>query len=108
MKKDNSNKRIMIIGRIGNTEYQNNDRCKVLHRGGCTKVIYSACSHGDIPLVVRKKEIGSIGFFDSGTGKHQSNTVYAGNKCIPAITTIEGGGTQQIKVLRKCRRKSKS
>ena len=42
-----------------------------------------------------------IGFYDNGTGKHQSNTVYQTNGIIPALTTIEGGGTQQIKVLRK-------
>lgn len=41
-----------------------------------------------------------IGYYDHGTGKHQSNTVYKGG-IIPTLTTIEGGGTQQIKVLRK-------
>ena len=51
---EKTEKKIVIVGKIGNTEYQNNDRCKVLHRGGCTKVIYSACSHGDIPMAVRK------------------------------------------------------
>lgn len=41
-----------------------------------------------------------LGFYDNGTGKHQSNTVYSRKGMIPALTTIEGGGTQQIKVLR--------
>lgn len=44
-------------------------------------------------------EVKKLGFMDNGTGKHQSNTVYDGNALCPNITTIEGGGTQQIKVL---------
>ena len=47
-----------------------------------------------------------IGIIDHGTGKHQSNTVYDTRFCIPTVTTIDGGGTQQIKVLRKWKRKS--
>lgn len=35
---------------------------------------------------------------DNGTGKHQSNTVYDENALCPNITTVEGGGTQQIKI----------
>ena len=40
-----------------------------------------------------------LGFLDSGTGKHQSNTVYDEKSLCPNITTIDGGGTQQIKVM---------
>jgi len=40
-----------------------------------------------------------IGFYDNGTGKHQSNTVYCRKGIIPALTTLQGG-TQQIKVLK--------
>lgn len=47
-----------------------------------------------------------VGYIEHGTGQHQSNTVYE-KKCIPTITTIEGGGTQQIKVLRKWRRRER-
>ena len=47
----------------------------------------------------------SLGFYDSGTGKHQSNTVYRYKGAIPALTTITGG-TQQIKVLRKWKRQT--
>lgn len=48
-------------------------------------------------------EVKQLGFLDNGTGKHQSNTVYDKNYVRPNITTIEGGGTQQIKVLEeKC------
>ena len=46
------------------------------------------------------KEIITIGFYDRGTGKHQSNTVYHGRGLIPALTTLQGG-TQQIKVLKR-------
>jgi hypothetical protein len=42
--------------------------------------------------------VNQLGFMDSGTGKHQSNTVYSENGLCPNITTIEGGGTQQIKI----------
>jgi len=51
------------------------------------------------------KKIIQVGFYDSGTGKHQSNTVYHCKGKTPAITTITGGGTQQIKVLKKCKKK---
>lgn len=44
-------------------------------------------------------EVKQLGFMDNGTGKHQSNTVYDENAVCPNITTIEGGGTQQIKIL---------
>ena len=40
-----------------------------------------------------------LGYIDHGTGQHQSNTIYSTMGISPAITTIEGGGTQQIKVL---------
>ena len=56
---------------------------------------------------MRKKNcIKILGFYDCGTGKHQSNTVYSRGGVIPALTTLGVGGTQQIKVLRKWKRKS--
>lgn len=48
-----------------------------------------------------KKKIIQMGFYDNGTGQHQSNTVYSGKGMIPALTTITGGGTEQIKVLKR-------
>ena len=45
-----------------------------------------------------------VDYYDSGTGKHQSNTVYSGRGICIALTTLQGG-TQQIKVLRKWKRK---
>lgn len=55
-----------------------------------------------------ERKITKLGFYDNGTGKHQSNTVYSFRKCITAITTITGGGTQQINVLKSWKCKSKS
>lgn len=40
-----------------------------------------------------------LGFIENGTGKHQSNTVYDSSYICPAVTTIVGDGTQQIKIL---------
>lgn len=40
-----------------------------------------------------------LGFMDNGTGQHQSNTVYDSRYICPTITTVNGGGTQQIKIL---------
>ena len=53
-----------------------------------------------------EKRVTIVGFFDSGTGQHQSNTVHSYKGVTPAITTITGGGTQQIKVLKKWKRRS--
>ena len=39
-----------------------------------------------------------LGHLESGTGRHQSNTVYDTSGLSPALTTIQGG-TQQVKVL---------
>ena len=47
------------------------------------------------PKILEAKQ---LGFMDNGTGKHQSNTVYNKNGLSPSITTITGGGTQQIKI----------
>lgn len=44
--------------------------------------------------------INIVGYYDCGTGKHQSNTVYRGGIC-PTLSTLGVGGTQQVKVLRK-------
>lgn len=54
-----------------------------------------------------EKKIICLGFYDSGTGKHQSNTVYHGKGKVPAITTLVRGGTQQIKVMKKWKRETK-
>ena len=46
-------KAIEVIGKIGNTDFQNNDRCKVLSRKKTSKTIYAGASHGNAPMVVR-------------------------------------------------------
>lgn len=49
------------------------------------------------PMII--DEVKELGFMDNGTGKHQSNTVVDENGLAPTVTTVNGGGTQQIKVL---------
>ena len=44
-------------------------------------------------------EVAALGYIEHGTGQHQSNTVYDSACISPAVTTIVGGGTQQIKIL---------
>ncbi len=51
-------KKVKVIGKIGNTEYQNNDRCKVASRFFSSKTIYTDCSHGNCPMVVRRWKFG--------------------------------------------------
>lgn len=107
MKKKNLNKQIKVVGNL--SPDKPHIWSAVFYRGGVRTV--TACDTVQIPFYggqKMEKRIKAIGFFDNGTGKHQSNTVYSKRKCIPALTTIEGGGTQQIKVLRKWKRKSES
>lgn len=52
-------------------------------------------------LVLEKPS--QLGFMDNGTGQHQSNTVYDEKALCSNITTVNGGGTQQIKVATQCR-----
>ena len=68
---------------------------------------------GGFPDVVMKEDIAGaitaqstfnfnsvvLGYLEHGTGQHQSNTVYDPIGICPALTTIEGGGTQQVKIL---------
>lgn len=63
--------------------------------GGCSPTLSTMQGGNQEPKILETKQ---LGFMDSGTGKHQSNTVYDENALCPNITTVEGGGTQQIKV----------
>ena len=47
-------KKIIILGKIGKTVFQNNDRGKVISGGGISKAIYAGISHGIAPMVVKK------------------------------------------------------
>lgn len=62
--------------------------------GGCNPTLSTMQGGNQEPKILVKE----LGFMDNGTGKHQSNTVYSENGLSPNITTVEGGGTQQIKV----------
>jgi hypothetical protein len=55
----------------------------------------------------QSKRIMSVGFYDNGTGRHQSNTVYHSRFVTPAITTItvwyatdKGAETLEKKIIR--------
>lgn len=63
--------------------------------GGCSPTLSTMQGGNQEPKILETKQ---LGFMDNGTGKHQSNTVYDENALCPNITTVEGGGTQQIKV----------
>ena len=62
--------------------------------GGCSPTLSTMQGGNQEPKVI----VEELGFMDNGTGKHQSNTVYNENGLYPSITTITGGGTQQIKI----------
>ena len=40
-----------------------------------------------------------LGFIEHGTGKHQSNIVWDIQTISPTITTVMGGGTQQVIII---------
>lgn len=63
--------------------------------GGCSPTLSTMQGGNQEPKILEVKQ---LGFMDNGTGKHQSNTVYDENALCPNITTVEGGGTQQIKI----------
>lgn len=63
--------------------------------GGCSPTLSTMQCGNQEPKILEAKQ---LGFMDNGTGKHQSNTVYDENALCPNITTVDGGGTQQIKV----------
>lgn len=63
--------------------------------GGCSPTLSTMQGGNQEPKILEARQ---LGFMDNGTGKHQSNTVYDENALCPNITTVEGGGTQQIKV----------
>lgn len=63
--------------------------------GGCSPTLSTMQGGNQEPKILEAKQ---LGFMDNGTGKHQSNTVYDENALCPNITTVEGGGTRQIKV----------
>ena len=63
--------------------------------GGCSPTLSTMQGGNQEPKILEAKQ---LGFMDNGTDKHQSNTVYDENALCPNIITVEGGGTQQIKI----------
>lgn len=49
--------------------------------------------------IIEQETVKELGYIENGTGKHQSNVVYSDDGLSPTITTINGGGSQQIKIL---------
>lgn len=76
------------------SKFESTNRIYDVCVGGCSPTLSTMQGGNQEPKILVKE----LGFMDNGTGKHQSNTVYSENGLSPNITTVEGGGTQQIKV----------
>lgn len=87
---------VKVIGQMDNTiDHTFESANRVYDVGGVASAMNTCGGGGLQPKILEAKQ---LGFMDNGTGKHQSNTVYDENALCPNITTVEGGGTQQIKV----------
>lgn len=80
---------------LGSLEAKFESTNRIYDVWGCSPTLSTMQGGNQEPKILEAKQ---LGFMDNGTGKHQSNTVYDENALCPNITTIEGGGTQQIKV----------
>lgn len=80
---------------IGSLESKFESTNRIYDVGGGSPTLSTMQGGNQEPKILEAKQ---LGFMDNGTGKHQSNTVYDENVLCPNITTVEGGGTQQIKV----------
>ena len=86
---------VNVIGSL-EAKFESTNRIYDVCVGGGVRPTLSTMQDGNQePKILESKQ---LGFMDNGTGKHQSNTVYDENALCPNITTVEGGGTQQIKV----------
>lgn len=83
---------VNVIGSL-EAKFESTNRIYVV--GGCSPTLSTMQGGNQEPKILEVKQ---LGFMDNGTGKHQSNTVYDENALCPNITTVEGGGTQQIKI----------
>lgn len=87
---------VNVIGQMDNTiDHTFESANRIYDVEGCAPTKNTCGGGGLQPKILEVKQ---LGFMDNGTGKHQSNTVYDENALCPNITTIEGGGTQQIKI----------
>ncbi len=80
---------------LGSLEQGFESTGRIYDVGGCSPTLSTMQGGNQEPKILETKQ---LGFMDNGTGKHQSNTVYDENALCPNITTVEGGGTQQIKI----------
>lgn len=80
---------------LGSLEAKFESRNRIYDVGGCSPTLSTMQGGNQEPKILEVKQ---LGFMDNGTGKHQSNTVYDEDALCPNITTVDGGGTQQIKV----------
>jgi hypothetical protein len=80
---------------IGSLEAKFESTNRIYDVGGCSPTLSAMQGGNQEPKILEVKQ---LGFMDNGTGNHQSNTVYDENALCPNITTVEGGGTQQIKI----------
>lgn len=80
---------------IGSLEAKFESTNRIYDVGGCSPTLSTMQGGNQEPKILEARQ---LGFMDNGTGKYQSNTVYDENALCPNITTVEGDGTQQIKV----------
>lgn len=80
---------------LGSLEGKFESANRIYDVGGCSPALSTMQGGNQEPKILETKQ---LGFMNNGTGKHQSNTVYDENALCPNITTIGGGGTQQIKI----------
>lgn len=85
---------VNVIGSL-EAKFESTNRIYDVCVGGCSPTLSTMQGCNQEPKILEARQ---LGFMDNGTGKHQSNTVYDENALCPNITTVEGGGTQQIKV----------
>ena len=87
---------VKVIGQMDNTmDHTFESANRVYDMGGVAPTMNTCGGGGLQPKILEAKQ---LGFMDNGTGKHQSNTVYDENALCQNITTVDGGGTQQIKI----------
>lgn len=80
---------------IGSLQAKFESTSRIYDVRGCSPTLSTMQGGNREPKILEVKQ---LGFMDNGTGQHQSNTVYDENALCPNITTVEGGGTKQIKI----------
>ena len=92
--------KLELIGQMDNSDGTHESQNRVYGPEGLAPTITTQSGGNLQPkFLERKAECSAVGHIEHGTGKHQSNTVWSENGLSPTLTTIENGGTQQIKVI---------